>query len=151
LQHQSAWPSPGVKNAVARQCQAENLAVLAGKDDADLALGGYLVDLAFIAGGREQIAVFILNDVPYVGRFQGSQRFESAREAQGAFAADHGMFEARLFELGRGAVMPDFDLGRLTDVRKHQQNQCRGGHEIATHERVPHNSKKVMKELPIEN
>ena len=132
-QHQSARPGPGVQDAVAGQGQAKDLAIVAGEGNAYLARGSYLVDLALVAGGREQVAGLVLDDIPYVGGFERGQRLELSGQADRPLVADHGMFEAGLLELSGGAMVPDLDLGGLAGASKRQQNRSRRGQEIAMH------------------
>ena len=79
----AARPGAGVDGAVGRQGQAEHLAVLGGVQDRRLAVGRHLVDLALVAGGDDQVAVAVLDDVPDVGGVEAGQRLELPRTGAG--------------------------------------------------------------------
>src|SRR5262249_18360583 len=103
----SSRTGAGVDRPVHGDGERKNLTVVAGVDDADLAVGGDLVDLPLIAGGDVEVAVLVLGEVPDVGGVEASQWLDLARQPHGALAADDGVLELRLLVVGRAVVVPD--------------------------------------------
>src|SRR5262249_54195748 len=115
-----ARPGAGVERAVGGQCQAEDLAVAAGMDDAGLAVGRDLEELALVAGGHVQVTVLVFDDVPDVGRLDLRQRPQVPGQPQRPFAGYQGVLELRLLIVGRRVPVPDLYLaggrGRTTEA-----------------------------------
>ena len=133
-QHASAWSRAGVDRAVGGQCQAQDLAILAGVGNGHLPVGRNLEELALVSGGREKIAVLVLDDIPDVGCLNGRQGLELPRQAHSSLAADHRLLELGFVVMCWGVMMPDFDLGSLAGCGN-AQDQCRsGGPGVAEHD-----------------
>src|SRR5262249_1928226 len=64
------------------------------------------------AGGRVQVAVLILHEVPDVRRAEAGQRLQLPRQPEHALVADHHVLQLGLLVVGRRVLVPDLDLGR---------------------------------------
>src|SRR5439155_6739379 len=133
-QHASAWSRAGVDRAGGGQCQAQDLGILAGVGNGHLPVGRNLEELALVSGGREKIAVLVLDDIPDVGCLNSRQGLELPRQAHSSLAADHRLLELGFVVMCWGVMMPDFDLGSLAGCGN-AQDQCRsGGPGVAEHD-----------------
>ena len=99
------------------------MAIFTTVDHRHFAVGRDFEDLALVARGQEQVACFVLDDIPNVSGVKAGERLELAREVQRAFVADDGAFELGLLVIRLTAVMPDFDFGGM-GVRREENDRC---------------------------